>query len=74
MPTNEPLRPNLSPNSTQDPDVLENLCVFGTVPLATNGDSLQTRADYALWDPTTAAYVSINNSNAGTTACLKIGQ
>jgi hypothetical protein len=70
---NEPTRPNLSPTFTQDVDVNESICVFGTIPTDSNG-ALQTRADYALWDPTSSSYVSIQNSNAGTTGCLKIGQ
>jgi hypothetical protein len=39
-----------------------------------SGDTISTRADGALWDNVAGAYVSIQNTTCGTTACPKNGQ
>lgn len=47
----------------------------GTPILTTAGShTIATRADGALWDITSAAYVSIQNTNLGTTSAPKNGQ
>jgi hypothetical protein len=50
-------------------------CWFPDPPTVTaNGHPIATRADCALWDTTSGAYVSIQNTTVGTTACPKNGQ
>lgn len=44
------------------------------IVVASNSHPVATRADGALWDVTAGAYVSIQNTNIGTTAVLKNGQ
>ena len=39
-----------------------------------NSHPVVSRGDGALWDYTSGAYVSIQNTNIGTTACPKNGQ
>jgi hypothetical protein len=47
----------------------------GEVPVVTsNSHVVASRADGALWDITSGAYVSIQNTTIGTTACPKNGQ
>jgi len=49
---------------------------FGSLaPVVTaNSHPVATRADGALWDTTSSAYVSIQNTSVGTTTCPKNGQ
>lgn len=47
----------------------------GEVPTVTSsGHVIASRADGALWDITSGAYVAIQNTTIGTTACPKNGQ
>lgn len=74
MPTAMPVNPTISQTTNKDTSIVESLCTgFPDLPTDSNG-VLATRADGALWDVTSGAYVSIQNSNVGTTACPKNGQ
>lgn len=49
---------------------------FGSQPpvVTSNSHPIATRGDQALWDTTSGAYVSIQNTSVGTTTCPKNGQ
>jgi hypothetical protein len=48
---------------------------FTDAPVVTsNSHPVVMRADGALWDYTSGAYVSIQNTSVGTTSCPKNGQ
>lgn len=45
-----------------------------SILVSSNSHPVVSRADGALWDTTSSAYVSIQNTNAGTTSFPKNGQ
>jgi len=70
-----PSNPQISPGFGNDSSITESLCTFSDSPVVTsNSHPIQSRADGALWDTTSSAYVSIQNTSVGTTACPKNGQ
>jgi hypothetical protein len=80
---NESANPNLVNQiaTTTDTSVVNSLTgggasYFGSaVPVVTsNSHPIAIRGDQALWDVTSGAYVSIQNTSAGTTTCPKNGQ
>ena len=82
---NCPTNPNYANNvqaGAADTSLVESLCGGGAlyqVPaeapvVSSNSHPVASRADGALWDVTAGAYVSIQNTNAGTTAFPKNGQ
>lgn len=87
MSTAMPNNPNYSnsvvgyPGNT-DTSNNESLCGGGLyyqvpseAPIVTsNSHPIASRADGALWDITSGAYVSIQNTSIGTTSCPKNGQ
>jgi hypothetical protein len=68
--------------TTTDTSLVESVTGGGTqyqvpseAPVVTsNSHPVVSRADGALWDYTSGAYVSIQNTNIGTTSCPKNGQ
>jgi hypothetical protein len=68
--------------TTTDTSIVNSVCGGGTqyqilseAPVVvSNSHPVVSRADGALWDYTSGAYVSIQNTNFGTTTCLKAGQ
>lgn len=81
---NEPANPNYVNNVTSgtDTSIVNSLTASGAqyfVPseapiVSSNSHPVVSRADGALWDVTAGAYVSIQNTNAGTTSFSKNGQ
>jgi hypothetical protein len=84
MSTAMPNNPNYTNNVTSgtDTSLVESLTGGGTqyqVPseapiVSSNSHPVVSRGDGALWDYTSGAYVSIQNTNCGTTAFPKNGQ
>jgi len=81
IPTN-PQDNNIIAGATTDTSIVESVCGGGTqylVPseapiVSSNSHPVVSRADGALWDYTSGSYVSIQNTNAGTTSFPKNGQ
>jgi len=84
MSTAIPSNPNYvnSITSGTDTSLVESVTGGGTqyqVPseapvVSSNSHPVVSRADGALWDYTSGAYVAIQNTNIGTTSCPKNGQ
>ena len=83
MPTAIPADPNYANNITSgtDTSIVNSTTggglsfINGEAPVVTGGTHpVVTRADGALWDTTSAAYVSIQNTSIGTTSVPKNGQ
>jgi hypothetical protein len=83
---NEPVNPSYANNVVAYPGNADSSNVesvtgggssyFGTQPpvVTSNSHPIAIRADQALWDVTSGAYVSIQNTTVGTTTCPKNGQ
>ena len=82
IPTNPNYGNSLNESGSADTSLVESVTggglvyqVSSEVPLVTsNSHVVASRADGALWDITSGAYVSIQNTTIGTTACPKNGQ
>lgn len=84
MSTVIPTNPNYvnSVTSGTDTSIVDSVTGGGTqyqVPsespvVSSNSHPVVSRADGALWDYTSGAYVSIQNTSIGTTSCPKNGQ
>lgn len=82
--SNIPTNPNFANNiqsGAADTSLVESVTgggasYFGSqAPVVTsNSHPIATRGDQALWDVTSGAYVSIQNTSVGTTTCPKNGQ
>lgn len=80
---NMPVNPNYANQLTSAADTSNVESVTGggsayfgqAAPVVTsNSHPIATRGDQALWDVTSGAYVSIQNTSVGTTSCPKNGQ
>lgn len=82
---NMPSNPNYASHksSGSDTSIAHSVCGGGTkyassspqtVQVSASSNPVASRGDGALWDVTAGAYVSIQNTNIGTTACPKNGQ
>jgi len=81
---NEPVNPNYANNiqsGAADTSNVESVTGGGAsyfglaAPVVTsNSHPIAIRADQALWDVTSGAYVAIQNTTVGTTTCPKNGQ
>jgi len=81
---NEPVNPNYANNvqsGAADTSLVESVTgggasYFGSAaPVVTsNSHNLAIRADQALYDTVSGAYVAIQNTTVGTTTCPKNGQ
>lgn len=80
---NMPVNPNYANNVTSgtDTSIVESVTGGGTTyfglldPVVTsNSHNIASRGDQALYDTVSGAYVSIQNTTVGTTACPKNGQ
>lgn len=82
---NMPSNPNMASHkaSATDTSIVHSVCGGGTmyassspqtVQVSANSHPIASRGDGALWDVTAGAYVSIQNTNIGTTAVPKNGQ
>jgi hypothetical protein len=80
----EPASPQLVNQvaTTTDTSVVNSLTASGldylypseAVVVTSNSHNVASRADGALYDTVSGAYVAIQNTNIGTTACPKNGQ
>jgi hypothetical protein len=81
---NMPTNPNYANNiqaGAADTSLVESVTAGGAsyfglaLPVVTsNSHPIATRGDQALYDTTSGAYVSIQNTSVGTTTCPKNGQ
>lgn len=72
---NIPTNPTISTSATLDTSTVDSSNFATVVATAvSNAHPIQTRADQALWDSISGAYVAIQSTSYGTTTAPKNGQ